>query len=730
MKKIITIFEMRHAKLSFILLFSFFSAYNASSQAFNPHSKDALKRMIKCFNSELIDQASVIADSCVNDPDLLNDSKFWFYRGLIFKEMFKKHEKGNTKSPSRDKAALSFKKALEIEKDADIIVDIKKNIKYIAATYHNDAVKLLQDKNSNVSLSIYAYDKYIELMKLTDEKFNVKEKESEFLNALGSVYARMFENEKDIHADSYYELAKNCYQKVLAYDSSQTSAKYNLVVLETNFKTKQERLLKDESDKKDQVILSLNAVKKLAEAKLTETQLEEESKKKELIILKNEQEKKELEAKAEQERKDAVAQKEKQTQRTVLWLVVSGLFVAIVFAGNIYRNARQKEKLNKELAKLSFVVSKSTNTVLIFNANMELEWVNNTFLNIYGMSMEDYKKENGKTLYDVSGHPDINKLIQECITKKTGMSYESVTDTKNMGNRWFQSMLSPIFDESGKLQNMMIIDSDITELKYIEEEIRQKNKDITDSIHYASRIQQSILPPREKFKDLLPESFIFHRSKDIVSGDFYWLGATENNSKVVVAAVDCTGHGVPGALLTVIGNDLLNHIINEKGISNPKEILQEMNLGIIHRFALTDEDDSREGMDMSIFTLDRKGKDTLLQYSGAHNPLYYIRDNQLIEFTPIRYNIGSIPLEERDTIICHNLEIKANDMVYIFSDGYADQLSGETGKKFMKGKFKQLLLDIHKRPLAEQKSVLEKAHTEWKGETFQTDDMLVMGFRF
>ena len=686
--------------------------------------------MIADYNQGLIDSASIIADSYISDQDLISDPEFWFYAGLTYKDMFKKYEKGNVQSQYREKSVISFEKALELESDADIISGIKKSMKYLAATYHNDAIKLLKEEKTSISLSIDAYDRYIELMKLADDHFDEKGKEIEFANALGSLYARMFENEKDVHSDEYYELAKGYYQKALELDSTQSSSRYNLVVLETKYKTKQEHALKEESERKDQVILSLNAIKQLSEAKLHETQLQEEETKKDVIILENKQEKKDMEMKAEQDRKDAVAEKEKQTQRLILWSVISGLLIVMVFAVLVYRNARQKEKLNNELAMLSSVVSKSTNSVIIFNSKMELEWVNDTFSNTYGMSAEKYKEERGAKLVDISSHPDIEKLVQECIDTKSGISYEAETNNIGAGKKWFQSMLSPIFDEHGKLQNIMIIDSDITALKNIEGELREKNKDITDSIQYANRIQQSILPSEKAIKELLPESFILYKPKDIVSGDFYWLSGIENNSKIIAAAVDCTGHGVPGALLTIVGNDLLNHIINEMHISNPKTILKEMNEGIINRFAMNNDKYSRDGMDMAVVTIDKTSSDFSLTFSGAYNPLYLIRDNELIEMAPIRYSIGSIPMGQNETIIDHTIGIKKGDMVYIFSDGYADQLSSKTGKKFMKGRFKQLLIDVHKKPLAEQKSILEQTHINWRGTTFQTDDMLVMGFRF
>lgn len=728
------------------LLFVFIQIFfplNIHSQT-NAEGKDALELMINYFNQGNIDSASVIAEEHINNPELKNNSKFWFYSGLINKEIFKKYEKGKINSPHREKSSQSFQKSLGLEKDPDLIADINKNLKYIASTYYNDALRLLKEDKSTFPISINLFNEYIELMKLIDEDFNFKQKEIEFSLALGSAYATVYENDESTKANEYYELAKRFYNKALELDPTQSSARYNLVVLETKFKTKQENLLKEESKKKDLEIISLNAIKELSDIKLHESQLKEEAKKKELIIVKSEREKSEMRMRAEQERKDAIVQKEKQKQRTVLISVFIGLFIVVIFAVLVLKNSRQKEKLNKELEKknevieiknkelatLSFAVSKSTNNLMIFNAEMELVWANNTFLEINGLTLEEYKKEKGRTLFEVSTHPDIKNLVEECIRKKTGSSYESENITKNMGKRWFQSILSLIFDENDQLQNLLVIDSDITAIKQIEEEIRQKNKDITDSIHYAKRIQQSILPTKIKIQELLPESFIYYQPKDIVSGDFYWMEGIENNSKIIIAAVDCTGHGVPGALLTIIGNDLLNHIVNELKISEPKNILKEMNAGIINRFSLIEDSTSREGMDMALLCIQKTDENIYINYSGAYNSLFYIRNKEIFVLEAMRQHIGSIPLEQREDILEHTFEVIKGDVVYVFSDGYADQLNGLTGKKFMKGKFKDLLLDLHQKPLPEQKRILEQTHQSWRGNTFQTDDMLVMGFKF
>ena len=281
------------------------------------------------------------------------------------------------------------------------------------------------------------------------------------------------------------------------------------------------------------------------------------------------------------------------------------------------------------------------------------------------------------------------------------------------------------------VRNLALFTAIALENALLYQELIEKNKDITDSINYAKKIQNTILPSEKKIKELLPESFVYYQPKDIVSGDFYWIDRVENSEKIIVAAVDCTGHGVSGAFLTIVGSNLLNHIINEKGITNPKDIINEMNDGIIHRLSFMEgSQHTRDGMDIAICTIDKSTHKFSLLYAGAFNPLYLIRDGKLLELEAMRYNIGSIPEGEGEKINCYDLEITKGDAIYLFSDGYADQLSHHTGKKFMKGRFKQLLLDICDQPMDQQKQILERTHFDWKDKLFQTDDILVIGFRF
>jgi serine phosphatase RsbU (regulator of sigma subunit) len=258
------------------------------------------------------------------------------------------------------------------------------------------------------------------------------------------------------------------------------------------------------------------------------------------------------------------------------------------------------------------------------------------------------------------------------------------------------------------------------------EELAAKNKNITDSINYAKRIQEAMLPSEYLFRKLLPESFIFYNPKDIVSGDFYWV--TEKESKIFIAAVDCTGHGVPGAFMSIIGFDLLRNITKEQGVENPSQILNLLNLGISETFSKhATEGAVKDGMDVSLLVIDRNNK--LLEYAGAFNPLYIARENKIIEVKGNRFAVGKVEGNEDNKFDNHVIPYRDNDMVYIFSDGYADQFGGPLGKKFKFRRFRHLLLTINSLPLIKQKSFLEENFDSWKGQLEQVDDILVIGIR-
>ncbi|MBI4946699.1 MAG: SpoIIE family protein phosphatase [Bacteroidetes bacterium] len=263
------------------------------------------------------------------------------------------------------------------------------------------------------------------------------------------------------------------------------------------------------------------------------------------------------------------------------------------------------------------------------------------------------------------------------------------------------------------------------------EEIEYKNRDITDSINYAKRIQEAILPPKELMRSRFPESFILYRPKDIVAGDFYWFA--EKDGRFIVAACDCTGHGVPGAFMSLIGYSLLNEVLLEKAFTHPGNALDSMRKGIIKSLGQTgQEGEQKDGMDMSLVSLevmlDGKKMNVKLSYAGANNALYILRKGALIEINADKMPIG-IYLGTEKPFTNNEMLLEAGDTIYLFSDGYADQFGGEKGKKFTKKRFKDLLISLQSVPMNKHKVILETTMDEWLGDQQQIDDVLVIGIR-
>jgi len=275
--------------------------------------------------------------------------------------------------------------------------------------------------------------------------------------------------------------------------------------------------------------------------------------------------------------------------------------------------------------------------------------------------------------------------------------------------------------------------SEIVEQKTI---IEEKNKDITDSINYAKTIQEAILPSIElKFK-LFPDSFILFKPKDIVSGDFYWFA--EKNGKKIIAACDCTGHGVPGALMSMIGNNILNQIVNEKGITSPSEILNFLHKEIRKTLNQEVQNENKDGMDIAIITFNNESE---IEFAGAQRPLWTIRkidtgkstiDNsrshQLTEIKGNKFAIGGLQSETERTFTNHKISLSKGDCIYIFSDGFADQFS-DIDKKLMTSRFKELLISIQQKQMPDQEIFLADFIEKWRGAREQIDDILVIGLR-
>lgn len=254
------------------------------------------------------------------------------------------------------------------------------------------------------------------------------------------------------------------------------------------------------------------------------------------------------------------------------------------------------------------------------------------------------------------------------------------------------------------------------------EEISSTNMEITDSIAYAKRIQKAILPPDKLVKEHLPDSFILYKPKDIVAGDFYWV--EKAGGQIFFAVADCTGHGVPGAMVSVVCNNALNRSFHEPGQHSPAEILNKTRESVIREFAKSEEE-IKDGMDISICAYNPLTRQ--LQWAGANNPLLIFRSGTLTEVRPDKQPIGNFTVEQPFTN--HTFVLEKDDLIYIFSDGYPDQFGGPRGKKLKYPAFKELLLSNAGKTMEEQKALLDDALEDWKGKLSQVDDICVMGVR-
>lgn len=257
-------------------------------------------------------------------------------------------------------------------------------------------------------------------------------------------------------------------------------------------------------------------------------------------------------------------------------------------------------------------------------------------------------------------------------------------------------------------------------------ELETKNTAITDSINYAKRIQQAVMSPKEGLIFSLQKNmFILYKPRDIVSGDFYWFSEKENRAYIVAA--DCTGHGVPGAFMSMLGITFLNQLVNEEHTENAGKILNNLRKKILSTLSNAEQQNqSPDGMDLALLIFDFNKNE--VQFSGANNPLIYIHNNEISRIKGNKMPIGLSDYMEM-SFTTHTFPFHKGDVFYIFSDGYADQFGGDHGKKFLTKSFKELLLEIHSQPLDEQKTILEDTIEDWKGDHFQVDDILVIGIK-
>lgn len=422
----------------------------------------------------------------------------------------------------------------------------------------------------------------------------------------------------------------------------------------------------------------------------------------------------------------------------------------------IIGQARELEKQNKELEKLSLVASETDNAILMTDAEGNFIWVNDAYTRMFGHTFEELTSKVSKNIMGPNTDPYIKRLITDCLHNKETVDYEFKTKIKDGTNMWIRTTLTPILNGNGKIKNLIAIDTDITKLKIAEIEIRQKskelltqreelkvqnekiefqNKHIRSSIRYAKKIQEAILPLKTEI-DKFIDSFILFRPKDIVSGDFYWFislpAKDQYTEKIFFAAVDCTGHGVPGAFMSMVGNRLLNEIVLEHKIVSPKDILETLDTKI--KTALKQETgDNNDGMDLCLLRLEKDtntGKITA-KFSGAKRPLYFYNnaENNIEVFPADRRSIGGTQAKKKKIAFTNqSFEINKNDIVWLATDGIIDQNNAQR-KRLGTPYLMSILEQIKELPLEEQKKFLEVELDKYRDNEDQRDDITFLGLK-
>ncbi|GIV43830.1 MAG: hypothetical protein KatS3mg035_0953 [Bacteroidia bacterium] len=367
-------------------------------------------------------------------------------------------------------------------------------------------------------------------------------------------------------------------------------------------------------------------------------------------------------------------------------------------------------------------------------------YVNNEFLKVSGYSREEIIGQNIRILKSGNmehGAYHYQELWQK-ITQKKFWHGQLKNLTKNFDSYWVDTYIAPIFDAKGEVEGYWSIGFNISKQKELEEKLNEKKKDIEESLRYARRIQKVILPSKKVMEEAFGADhyFVINQAKDVVSGDFYWFNQVVD--KIFVAVVDCTGHGVPGAFMSLIGYNLLNQIVIQKGIHQPGKILTELHKeiratlkqDIVIEDSYSSKTPNRDGMDVCLVAIHKY--DESFEYAGANRPLFIVRNQEIIEIKPTKSSIGGEQMEEERIFENHEIEYQPNDIIYMFSDGIVDQFGGPDSKKFSTKRLKEVIIRTLSEKMATQRALFNMEWKEWKdeGEVREyTDDVTMIGIR-
>ncbi|MDN4166946.1 PAS domain S-box protein [Cytophagales bacterium LB-30] len=388
------------------------------------------------------------------------------------------------------------------------------------------------------------------------------------------------------------------------------------------------------------------------------------------------------------------------------------------------RRAEQEERMRSKMQALS---ENSPDLITRFDQHGNVFYINPMIETYTGKSPSHFlQKHIGEAEIHTSIVDEWMQILKEVHEKGEKVSHE-IDFPSEIGDRIMQVNAIPEFDEEQKLESVLVVSHDITKRKLIELEIQTKNKKITESINYSRRIQGAILPDTVIVNKVLPESFILYKPRDVVSGDFPWF--IQMGDDIYIAAVDCTGHGVPGALISLIGYFLLNDIVRSRKISDPGQILDLLDEGVTQTLR-QDQDDSKtkDGMDIAFCKINlKKGE---VEYAGAHRPLYWLKGAELEEIKGNKFPIGGGIYKNQTNFTNTKFKVSKGDSIYFCSDGFPDQFGGENNMKFGPKRLRTILLENHDQSMEKIHEALDTQWEAWKGDYKQTDDVLLIGIRF
>ncbi len=405
-------------------------------------------------------------------------------------------------------------------------------------------------------------------------------------------------------------------------------------------------------------------------------------------------------------------------------------------------------QLKKELDRLQYTVNKIDNAVVIMDSQGTFEFVNEAFTRLYELSIDEFA-EKKRNIFTAAPNERVLQTLNRCISDKVPVSYEFTDETKSGHRVWVQTTLSPMLNKDGEIERLIAVDTEITARKLAENEIKQQNEEISAqrdelekknyelakfaentnaALRYALTIQQATLPPIELLTKKL-NAFVFFRPKDIVSGDFYWFSSPENTNFFFLAVTDCTGHGVPGAFMSLIGSRLLSEIVDERKIYKPSEILETLNRNV-HNILNQQKSFNQDGMDISLCKFEKISDNrTKVTFAGAKQSIFYFRKKHRI-VQKLRGDVKTIGGQHYDTTFFSDRELvfEPDDLLYLITDGILDQNSPERKKIGSLG-FIKIIESISDLSIENQELSLISIFNNHRKNEVQRDDVTVIGIQ-